>query len=218
MFVLAAAVIKDVLTRTEGLTDTIGSESSLFRSVFSHLAPWIVSKDVVQENSTERMSQLSLNYRDSPLSASSFAPGGLHAGDRVPDILVQRIGGEGSTSTEQAAQSLFQLLSPDRFTLLFTRRTNPTNAEAAHEDAQATLAPWKNLLQASSIMPMEGSQAVFDKVFGADPSLTLVRPDGYAAFIGAGTSLEALAQYLGKWFPTKEAEPEPEPEKEASHA
>src|ERR1700729_1694352 len=32
-------VIRDVLTKTEGLTDAIGSENALFRSVFSYIAP-----------------------------------------------------------------------------------------------------------------------------------------------------------------------------------
>ena len=201
-------VIKDVLTKTEGLTDTIGSENSLFRSVFSYVAPWIVGKDAVQENSTERMSQLSLNYRKSPLSASSYAPGGLHAGDRIPDMQVQLIGAGGSATRVPTEQSLFQLLNPNRFTLLFTQLTDPTNAEAAHEEAQATLSPWKSLLQTCSIMPGTESKAIFDKVFGADPSITLVRPDGYAAFIGAETSVDALAQYLGMWFPVREAEKE----------
>jgi hypothetical protein len=69
-------VIRDVLTNTEGLTDTIGSENRLFRSVFSHIAPWVVGTEFMQENATERLSQLSLNYRSSPLSVSY-----VHAGE-----------------------------------------------------------------------------------------------------------------------------------------
>jgi hypothetical protein len=69
-------VIRNVLTKTEGLTDTIGSENPVFRSVFSHIAPWAVGTEWMQENVTERMSQLSLNYRGSPLSVSDG-----HAGE-----------------------------------------------------------------------------------------------------------------------------------------
>jgi 2-polyprenyl-6-methoxyphenol hydroxylase-like FAD-dependent oxidoreductase len=54
-------VIRNVLRKTEGLTDVIGNENPVFRSAFSHIAPWIVGTEFVQENSTERMSQLSLN-------------------------------------------------------------------------------------------------------------------------------------------------------------
>src|SRR5258708_27266433 len=63
-------VIQSVLKKTEALTHTIGSESTLFRSVFNYVAPWLVSMDKVQQNSIEHMSQLALNYRESPLSAS----------------------------------------------------------------------------------------------------------------------------------------------------
>jgi hypothetical protein len=63
-------VIRNVLTKTEGLTKAIGEENPIFRSVFNHLAPWFVGTDFVQHNSTERMSQLSLNYRESALSVS----------------------------------------------------------------------------------------------------------------------------------------------------
>jgi 2-polyprenyl-6-methoxyphenol hydroxylase-like FAD-dependent oxidoreductase len=38
------AVIRNILTKTEGLTNTIGSENPMFRSVFNHNAPWIVSR------------------------------------------------------------------------------------------------------------------------------------------------------------------------------
>jgi hypothetical protein len=135
-------VIRNVLSRTEGLTDTIGNENPLFRSVFSHLAPWIVGMEFVQENTTERMSQLSLNYRESPLSVSHHASGTLRAGDRVPNLQVQLIGGQGSATREPAAKRLFQLLNTDRFTLLFA---NLKNSEATHHAVQASLSPWKSL-------------------------------------------------------------------------
>ena len=112
-------VIRNVLSKTDSLTDAIGSENPLFRSVFSHIAPSIVGTEFIQENSTERMSQLSLNYRESPLSISHHASGGLRAGDRVPDPQVQGIRGEGRTMQAPVAESLFHLLSTDRFTLLF---------------------------------------------------------------------------------------------------
>jgi 2-polyprenyl-6-methoxyphenol hydroxylase-like FAD-dependent oxidoreductase len=89
--------IRSVLSKTEGLTDVVGSENPVFRSVFSHIAPWIVGTEFVQENSTERMSQLSLNYRDSPLSASHHFFGSLRAGDRVPNLDVRVIGGRGES-------------------------------------------------------------------------------------------------------------------------
>jgi hypothetical protein len=54
-------VIHNVLGKTEALTHAIGAENTLFRSVFNHIAPWLVSMESVQQKSTERMSQLALN-------------------------------------------------------------------------------------------------------------------------------------------------------------
>ena len=198
--------IRSVLTKTEGLTDVIGSENPVFRSVFSHIAPWIVGTDFVQENSTERMSQLSLNYRDSPLSASHHFSGSLRAGDRVPNLDVRVIGGRGESMREATATSSFQLLDTDRFTLLFA---NLKDAAATHHSVQSFLSPWHGLLTTYSIAPSANAEQQFKSIFGSEPSLILVRPDGYAAFLGSDDSLDSLAQYLNSWFPAqKETEKE----------
>lgn len=193
-------VIRNVLTKTEGLTDVIGSENPVFRSVFSHLAPWIVGTEFVQENSTERMSQLSLNYRDSPLSLSHLALGSLRAGDRVPNLEVQVVGGRGEAIREPTAARLFQLLDTDQFTLLFA---NLKDAETTHHSVQSSLSPWKGLLEICSIAPSANAEQPFKDIFGSAPALILVRPDGYAAFTGADSSLDALAKYLKSWFPAQ---------------
>ena len=193
-------IIRNVLTKTEGLTDVIGSENPVFRSVFSHIAPWIVGTEFVQENSTERMSQLSLNYRASPLSVSHHPLGRLRAGDRVPNLDVQVVGGRGEAIREPTAASVFQLLDTDRFSLLFA---NLKDAEATHHSVQSSLSPWKGLLQTYSIAPSANADQQFRSIFGSGPSLTLVRPDGYAAFTSLDNSLDPLAQYLKSWFPAQ---------------
>ena len=190
-------VIRSVLTKTEGLTGVIGSENLIFRSVFSHIAPWIVGTEFVQENSTERMSQLSLHYRDSPLSVSHHTLGSLRAGDRVPDLEVRMTGGRGEPVREPKVASLLHLLDTDRFTLLFA---NLKDAVAMHQSVQSSLSPWRSLLQTYNIAPANTDQQ-FVSIFGEGPSMILVRPDGYAAFLGSDESLDSLAGYLASWFP-----------------
>ena len=205
-------VIRDVLTKTEGLTDAIGSENPVFRSVFSHVAPWIVGTEFVQENSTERMSQLSLHYRESPLSVTHRAPGSLHGGDRVPNLKVQLVGGDGTATQQAAEKPLFELLNTDEFTLLFTSLQDPA---ATHAAVQTSLAPWKQMLRTRSIAPSHGSEQRFHDVFGSSPSLVLVRPDGYAAFVAPDDSIHALAGYLATWFPVNGNQTQ---NKETAHA
>ncbi len=191
-------VIRDLLTQTEGLTDAIASENQVLRSVFSHIAPWIVGTEFVQKNATERMSQLSLNYRGSPLSVSDSGAAEMKAGDRVPNVKVLAVGGESQATYEPKPESLFQFLSIDRFTLLLA---NFTDAAARQLGVQSSLSAWKSLMQICSVAAAPGQEQPFRSVFGKGSSLVLVRPDGYAAFIGSEQSVEALVKYLNTWFP-----------------
>ena len=193
-------VIRDVLTKTEGLTDAIGDESKLFRSVFSHIAPWVVSHEFVQEKATERMSQLAFGYRRSPLSVTRSALGTIEAGDRVPDLDALLVGGAGQPNTEPQTVRLFDVLRTDRFTLLYT---NLEDSEAVHQAAQESLGPWRSLFETVSVRPQPGREDQFNRVLGKAPGLILVRPDGYAAFTGKPNAPEALSAYLNDWFPSK---------------
>jgi 2-polyprenyl-6-methoxyphenol hydroxylase-like FAD-dependent oxidoreductase len=191
-------VIRDVLSQTEGLTNTIGSENTLFRSVFSYIAPWIVGTDFVQAGSTERMSQLSLNYRESALSSSRHHGGSLRAGDRVPNLPVVVIGGHGGVPSEPATQRLFELLSTDGFTLLFA---NLRDASKAHHDVETLPALWKGLMQVRSIAAQSGNEERFRELFGSDPACILVRPDGYSALHTSADDLDLLIKYFSAWLP-----------------
>jgi 2-polyprenyl-6-methoxyphenol hydroxylase-like FAD-dependent oxidoreductase len=194
-------VIRDVLTKTEGLTDAIGSENALFRSAFSYIAPWVVGTEWVQENATERMSQLSLNYRRSPLSASDGHAGEVAAGDRIPNFKLMTVGGNGEAAYVPKVEDLFHILSVDRFTLLFA---NLKDVAATHQSVQSLLLPWKSVLETYNVMAAVGQEEPFRRVFSTQPSLILVRPDGYAAFTASGNSLEALAKYLDTWLPVQQ--------------
>jgi hypothetical protein len=192
-------VIRNVLTKTEGLTSAIGSENPIFRSVFNHIAPWIAGTEFVQENSTERMSQLSLNYRESPLSVADARPGEIHAGDRIPDLLLAQLSKPGEDAYELQT-NLFRLLSPDRFTLLYANITSP---EKTHKQVQSLLSPWKRLVQGYQVSGVRENERQFRHVFGKDPAILLIRPDSYVAFTGSEHSVPALANYLEQWFPTQ---------------
>ena len=192
-------VIRNVLTKTEGLTNAIGSENPVFRSVFDHIAPWIVSTEFVLENSTERMSQLSLNYRESPLSVADGRPGEIHAGDRIPDVLFVQLSKPGEDAHELQT-NLFRLLSPDRFTLLYANITSP---EETHKQVQSLLSSWERLVQGYQVSGVRENERPFRRVFGKDLAILLIRPDGYVAFTGSGHSVPALANYLEQWFLTQ---------------
>ncbi|MGI4831743.1 MAG: FAD-dependent monooxygenase [Janthinobacterium lividum] len=205
------AVIKTVLTKTEGLTHAIGSENPIFRSVFNHIAPWIVSTDFVQKNSTERMCQLSLEYRDSSLSSTNGHAGSLKAGDRVPDFAVTVLNREGSADQEPRTASLLELMDPSTFTLFYSNITDPAKTHAA---IQGHVGAFHGIMRGHQIAPRDRQDTVFQEKFGPTSSILLVRPDGYIAFTGSEESVPKLAEYCDRWLV---AQPLPV-NKEESHA
>lgn len=189
-------VIENVLSKTEGLTSAIGKESVVFRSIFNHVAPWIVSTDLIQQNSTERMSQLVLNYRGSPLATSDGHPGELRPGDRMPDLAVTVLNQEALAEQASKAAMVFGLMDPLAFTLFYSNIADPAKTYA---DIGHAIGKWHYLMHGHQVGPA-GDVAGFEKLFGKGPGILLVRPDGYVAFTGTDKSLQALANYCDKWL------------------
>jgi 2-polyprenyl-6-methoxyphenol hydroxylase-like FAD-dependent oxidoreductase len=189
-------VIQNVLKKTEATNDAIASKSKLFRSVFNHVAPWLVGMENVQDNASEHMSQLALNYRESPLSVSGGNSGELRAGDRLPDLPVTLLHSEGSSETQPRPATIFNLLGPSFFTLLYCNVSDPAKT---HSEVQSAIGPWHHMMRGQLIAAIPGDDR-FKKYLGSSPLIILVRPDGYAAFIGSENSIGKLAEYCDKWL------------------
>jgi 2-polyprenyl-6-methoxyphenol hydroxylase-like FAD-dependent oxidoreductase len=190
-------VIEGVLEGTEGLTDAIGTQSGVVRFALEHLAPWLTSTNVVQTNATRRMSQVLFDYRKSPLSKTVHAGGSLHAGDRVPNLPVIRIGDDAETLSSAEPQRLQGLLRTDALTLLLM---NAGEDHALHGELREKLAAWNGIVHLERIIAQDDHAETYEELFGKKPSVVLVRPDGYAAFVGGRDSVPALADYLSNWF------------------
>jgi hypothetical protein len=184
-------VIRDVLTRTEGLTDAVAEED---RSFYDQMA----STDL-RTQSAIRISQISVNYTESPLSANQANPGELRAGMRVPDISLMVRNKPQSAEQEPHSARMFSLLDPSKFTLLYVNVAVPG---ALHAGVEANLAPWRDLIESYQISPVEASveHEHFTDKLGNSPSIILVRPDSYIGFIGDENSVPQLTEYLAKWM------------------
>jgi 2-polyprenyl-6-methoxyphenol hydroxylase-like FAD-dependent oxidoreductase len=189
-------VIQAVLKKTEATNDAIASKSRLFRLVFNHVAPWLVGMENVQHNAAEHMSQLALNYRESPLSAPGGNSGELRAGDRLPDLPVTLLHSEGSSDTRPRPATTFSLLNPSFFTLLYCNVSDPAKT---HSEVQSAIGPWLPMMRGQLIASNSGDDRT-KKYFGSSPSLVLVRPDGYAAFTGSEYSITELAKFCNTWL------------------
>jgi hypothetical protein len=188
-------VMRKILSRTEGLTDLVGSENPLVRNLFNHFGPWIGGAGLVQAGATSQISQIALGYRDSQLSESHARRGELHAGDRLPDIRV-RARGEGSWTEK----SLHAVLDPSRFALLVA---SPGEAPPPRPDLADTLRPWADLIDRVEIAaaPDAGGQARFEAAFGHSAGIYLVRPDGYVGFVSGehGAAEPVQVEHLKAW-------------------
>ena len=189
-------VIQSVLKKTEAVNDAIASENRLFRSVFNHVAPWLVGMDNIQHNATEHISELALNYRESPMSISGGHSGELRAGDRVPDVPVTVLHSDGSSETQPRPATTFSLLDPSVFTLLYCNIPGPAKM---HSEVQSVIGPWHHMMREHLVTAIPG-QDKFRKDFGAAPSIVLVRPDGYVAFAGTDNSIGKLAKFCDTWL------------------
>lgn len=200
-------VMRSILSRTEGLTAMLGGGSSMARSFFIHLAPWIAHAEFIQESATARISQIALNYRDSPLSDDHFAEGAVVAGDRVPDLTVRLPG-----DSEGEPRRLLALLNPSRFTLLVANFANSVSTQpqisrtpAQWQDLQTEVSkavgPWRDMIDVVQIAPPYDETAkLLQEQIGARASITLVRPDAYIGFRGNENSVSQLAEYCKRWL------------------
>ena len=189
-------VIENVLTKTEALTAAIGKENAVFRSIFDHVAPWIVSTDFIQQNSTERMSQLALGYRGGPLAVSDGHSGGLRPGDRIPDLSVTVLNRENSVEQQPKSATLFGLMDPSTFTLFYSNIAEPAKT---HAEIGEAIGGWHHLIHGHQVGPADDA-AGFEKLFGKMPGILLVRPDGYVAFTGTDRSAPKLVRYCDEWL------------------
>jgi len=178
-------VIRDVLAKTEGMTNVIGS---------GNVGPWAQEAAMAQDTIATRMCQLAIGYRDSPLSAT-YLQEGLHAGDRLPDLPVRYRSERGAGWQER---TLFSLLDPSRFTLLAVRFAESAAAPADLYDA---VQPWRSLIGVVELAPAEAARERFHTVFGRSDGVFLVRPDGYVGFAsGEHAWARQLDAYCRLWL------------------
>ena len=182
-------IMRDVLSKTERLTDIVDVTNPVLRGVVDHLAPWIVGSAAVSHRAGARVSQISLGCRESPMSQDHDRAGGLKAGDRLPDRVVARVGADETP--------LFALLDPCRFVVL-THGLRDIEADAV----AAALQPWSDVMSIAPIAaPADPAAAErFHEDFGAAGGIHVVRPDGYLGFVGAPRSAKALAAWCARWL------------------
>jgi 2-polyprenyl-6-methoxyphenol hydroxylase-like FAD-dependent oxidoreductase len=181
-------VMRGVLFRTDNLTNVIGTENPVVRTLFNHLAPFIGGAGLVQGNATAGMSQVALNYRNRSLSEDHTHGGALRAGDRVPDMNVRL-----RSDSRWVETTLLSALDPSHLTLV-----------AAVPDETTLPADLKASVPESRFLEIAADAkdaATFETTFGKRGTAVLVRPDGYSGLTSPiSSAADHLSVYCRKWF------------------
>jgi 2-polyprenyl-6-methoxyphenol hydroxylase-like FAD-dependent oxidoreductase len=195
-------VLRNVVHKTEMITDLMSSRRPLVRRLFHDLAPSLGRVPRVQQQVPFRVSQIAIGYRRSPLSVNRGRAGRLRAGDRVPDALVRSRVAHGDDWHEGF---LFELLDPNRFTLLVV---HPEGSDAVDVDWCSAVSPWPVIRVVGIAPPSDATaRARFEATFGHSRGVFLVRPDGYVGFAGGKRASEDdLGVYCRRWLTARQPE------------
>lgn len=209
-------IARSVVQMTDMATRLVTMRSPLVAAVRNRLAPFLAAQEVVRERAANRVSELDVNYRNSPIVAG--AEGGLFGlsrfagrplpGDRTPDAqpLVLPDGSRGR---------LFDLLRGTGHTLLLL--TGQGEETAAPADLAAFASAVENRfgpLVRAFVVTGSGSaggsepagpgivldlDGALHSRYGAGPGTAyLIRPDGYVAYRRQPADRAHLQDYLGR--------------------
>jgi len=206
-----SAVGDIVLANAERFTTLATLRSPAAQWLRNHIAPILGSMPLVQDKIRNDWFELSINYRSSPLSVNHWPllRGGLHAGDRICDAPL--------TSAEDGQRTtLFSAIrGPGHRLLLLSGEYDPKSVadlvriaeEAAQAFGDAIAAHLILNLPALPVDPelkmpvwLDQEGKLHQKLHATEPTLLLIRPDGYIGLRSQPADSGAFTDFLGKYL------------------
>jgi 2-polyprenyl-6-methoxyphenol hydroxylase-like FAD-dependent oxidoreductase len=210
-----SAVGDQVLRNAEQFTALATLRSPIAQSLRNHIAPIVGSFQFVQEKIRNDWFELSINYRHSPLSGEDWPTlrGGLAAGDRLCDALL-------ASAVDGHPTTLFAATRGTRHVLLLLPGTGKGDSlEQLLRNAEDARLAFPNIFSEQVILRADAPQRgaggssvpvwldtegrVHEKLRAVEPTLVLIRPDGYIGYRGQPADGEALAKYLSRFLVRK---------------
>ncbi|GAA4715059.1 FAD-dependent monooxygenase [Promicromonospora umidemergens] len=167
-------------------------------------APAVLRSTVVRKVGFRVISQLSIRYRNSPLSAEGRPRlrHGPHAGDRFPDAPV---------TVDGVRSTLHASLSATRFDVLLCGPGDSWTGRAPADEWPGFRLARLSATEAPGVLTDPTGQALRRLGLGTqDTAHYLIRPDGYIGYRARGTDLGGLRAYLRSLFDAP-APPPPSP-------
>ncbi len=202
------SAVGDQVLRAAGVATTLATLRHPLAQFLRNLtAPVVTSFGFVQDKLKNTLCELSINYRDGPLSAEDWpwTAGGAAAGDRLPDAPLANPAG--------ARTTLFAALRDGRFALLLF----PHGAESVSQLRQTAdetrqtfpgvLSPHFILRVGDKIPSMsdvpvwiDRRDQVHQRLGVTGRAFVLVRPDRYIGYRGQPADPAKLSNYLGRFL------------------
>ena len=190
-------VAKGVLNLTDRITRMATMRSAIAQSVRDFLLPVVSGIDFVGDKIADRLAELSVSYRHSPI-VESHGPGRPRAGDRAPDAEFRDEKGE--------ARRLFELFCEARHVLLIFLGPagNPVLGDLPVTNIVSYRIARGQSELGAELRDLSGlAHAAYALLAGG---IVLVRPDGYVAYRSNDFDSVRLRAYLARVFgPASEA-------------
>lgn len=197
-------VAKALIEGTDKGYTTILHPSELAQAAVRRFGPFLLSNGFVRTKLMDTLEEIRVAYHDSPLSEDTRHSRVEAAGDRAPDASIVRL-------SDCETLRIHQLLQGTQWTLFALGGMQPSSEDLAGlestiESVEAAYPRQiKGYLIATSVpagvgrheSTMIDHECFAHESFGLDePTLVLVRPDGYIGFRGRVTEAAKLEAYL----------------------
>ncbi|BFG72745.1 FAD-dependent monooxygenase [Paraburkholderia terrae] len=209
---------RDVLRQTSFVTHMAEADHGPLKLLRERVMPVLAALGPLRDAARLTVSELSIQYRRSPLTLERILDGGPRAGERAPDALVHVV--DGPLGRAPGIGCIFDLHDPAFFSLfllvdppeepgtgngkILSLHRKPLRAADLDRFAAAVedLLPGAVRVWRVSDVNGEGGGPSLSESFGRTrPSFYLVRPDGYVCARGRpGSDLNGLLRHCEAWF------------------
>lgn len=194
-------VERAVLRQTDRVFRIAGASGGLGAFIREHVAPLVGNLNFVQREAIRLVSEIEIEYEDSPIVEDHYVSQGPRAGDRAPDA-VARLAPDGREV------HIMDVCSRPQHTLLLVTET-AEHVALAEEVSKKVAANYGDIItpvivsDAVKVAERARSPRSLRTEYGAArPTMYLVRPDGYIGFRSPLTSsAKDLMSYLAHLMP-----------------
>ncbi|TAM05381.1 MAG: FAD-binding monooxygenase [Paraburkholderia sp.] len=215
-----------VLQQTSFMMQLAEADHGPMKLLRERVMPALVALGPLRDAARQAVSELSIQYRRSPLTLEHMVDGGPRAGERAPDALARVI--DGPLGKAPGKGRIFDLHDPASFSLFLLVEDGGTNGAAQNGSAARATEALKNFVEAiERILPQalrvwwlsdapngdttpegEGAPSLAESYGRTRPAFYLVRPDGYLCARGRPSSdTNGVLRLCETWFAANGIQP-----------